>query len=320
MNPPRFLYAWPAVLGLALCEQAAGQMDHTTDRAAEQIPAPALVLPQVPVEPPEHRHGDCPMNVTDGRQAAKPPTPAAADTTAPPPGTDQPPSAFAQLEDALHDAASQRASRLRRIRQKLLVLDDLLKTMHAKATEPSPRPAKPSASKAEEGDASHDPVVTSSGSPSPQADEGSAAPSRNLERKQTIAKESPNRLRPAKAGAGGPVEPVDRIALADNLFGMADIQTALRIYGEIEQTSLSVSDRLWVRYQSASCYRRLGATSKAQSLYREIANSTDAPDLAATARWWLNAIQRRTRLELRHRSVQEQLKAWEDYIRERADP
>ncbi len=102
-------------------------------------------------------------------------------------------------------------------------------------------------------------------------------------------------------------EPVDRVALANNLFGAGEIQLALEIYQELEQSNLQKDDQLWVQYQIANCLRRLGDTGKAEGNYRLIAGSAKAGFLADYARWWLDAIEKRRDLKKRLQQLQQSL-------------
>lgn len=97
--------------------------------------------------------------------------------------------------------------------------------------------------------------------------------------------------------------PVDRIGLADNLYAMGELQIALEMYQQVDLKQLAESEWYWVKYQIASCYRRLGKISDAQDQYRRLAGQKNAGWLATTARWWLDQMDARAALQ---KKVEEQ--------------
>ncbi|GAB5440477.1 MAG: hypothetical protein Fues2KO_08260 [Fuerstiella sp.] len=97
--------------------------------------------------------------------------------------------------------------------------------------------------------------------------------------------------------------PVDRIGLADNLYAMGELQIALEMYQQVDLKQLPESEWYWVKYQIASCYRRLGQISDAQDQYRRLAGQKNAGWLATTARWWLDQMDARAALQ---KKVEEQ--------------
>jgi TolA-binding protein len=99
--------------------------------------------------------------------------------------------------------------------------------------------------------------------------------------------------------SGGPPRPevIEPLALADNLFGADDVAAALKIYQGLTPAKFGAGDRQWIRYQIASCHRRLGDVGTAEQEYRELAGTKPDDRIAAFARWWLDAIQKRKRLE-----------------------
>ncbi len=99
--------------------------------------------------------------------------------------------------------------------------------------------------------------------------------------------------------------PVDRIGLADNLYGMGEIVIALQMYDNVETTALSVAEKHWITFQSASCLRRLNRIPEAQERYRRLAGEKDAGWLAKAAMWWLDHIDQRSEVESQIRRYQE---------------
>lgn len=100
---------------------------------------------------------------------------------------------------------------------------------------------------------------------------------------------------------GGPVVPktkidttpsvlVDEIRAGMNRFRDNDFETAKRTFQLIDPTTLSNEDRAFVRYMLACCHRRLGSTTEAETIYREVANSPDDEFLSNCAIWQLSLI------------------------------
>ncbi len=91
--------------------------------------------------------------------------------------------------------------------------------------------------------------------------------------------------------------PIDRLALANNLYAIREFVLSLELYEQIDQTSLSPEDRFWIEYQIAGCLRRLKRTADAQQRYRRLAGQPDAGWLHELSRWWLERMVMRNELE-----------------------
>lgn len=105
--------------------------------------------------------------------------------------------------------------------------------------------------------------------------------------------------------------PVDRLKLADSLYAAKEHGLSLQMYDAIDKTKLSSSDRIWLRYQQASCFRRLGKTAEAESIYRQIAGESNAEWLADTSRWWLDRLSDRKELDAELKQIQDVLDTFE---------
>ena len=109
-------------------------------------------------------------------------------------------------------------------------------------------------------------------------------------------------------------DPVDSLALANNLFAVGDpqsLQLALGIYDKLHNQLKAdpghADDLEWIRFQLASCHRRNGDIKKAEKFYRIVASSKRAPYWAAQAQWWLQNIARMERIYGRQQRVKETL-------------
>ena len=103
--------------------------------------------------------------------------------------------------------------------------------------------------------------------------------------------------------------PVDRLALANNLFGAERYGLALEIYQHVAAEVESGTNREWVRYQIACCHRQSGNTAKAEKNYRIVAAAEDAPFLSEKARWWLDHVDKRRAANATLQRLQTALKA-----------
>ncbi len=91
--------------------------------------------------------------------------------------------------------------------------------------------------------------------------------------------------------------PPDQIALADSLFYTGEIDLAINLYQKVLQaTPLGGEDHVWIRYQIASCYRRMNKFDEASKILRQIAEGSDTNPIVVNARWWLDTIERKRKL------------------------
>lgn len=91
--------------------------------------------------------------------------------------------------------------------------------------------------------------------------------------------------------------PIDRLALANNLFAINEFVLALEMYEQIDRLPLSGGDEFWVEYQIASCHRKLGQLARAQKHYGLLVAQPDAGWLCNLSRWWLDRVNERMKLE-----------------------
>ncbi len=91
--------------------------------------------------------------------------------------------------------------------------------------------------------------------------------------------------------------PIDRLALANNLYATGQLVLALEMYEQIDQSAVSPQDRYWIEYQMACCLRKLKRIPEAQSRFRRLAAQPEAGVLNEMSRWWLDRIADRAALE-----------------------
>lgn len=107
--------------------------------------------------------------------------------------------------------------------------------------------------------------------------------------------------RQGKAASVTPVDltgaAVDRLRLADALFGSGDYRLARDIYLQLRVSPLHTSERTWIEFQIASCYRNLGEHQNAEKFYRMVVGSKEDTTLTDYARWWLDGIRNKKDVE-----------------------
>jgi hypothetical protein len=91
---------------------------------------------------------------------------------------------------------------------------------------------------------------------------------------------------------------VNAIKEGMNLFRDGKFDAARLTFQLIEPSALDKEDRAFVRYMLACSYRRLGKTSEAEVIYREVANSQDDEFLTSCAIWQLSLMRSEQELQL----------------------
>lgn len=108
--------------------------------------------------------------------------------------------------------------------------------------------------------------------------------------------------------------PIDRLALATSLFATNELRECLKILEAVDLRPLSLEDKQWHDYLQASCYRKLGNRSEAESLYRSVLKRSNTTWLSKAARWWLQHINDQAQLKLKQDQVQQTLANWRKEI------
>ena len=91
--------------------------------------------------------------------------------------------------------------------------------------------------------------------------------------------------------------PVDRVALADNLYAIGRYSSALEMYARVDLSQLTADQQYWVQYQTASCHRQRGDLVAARKQLRILAGQEESGWLGRSSTWWLNALRDRSELE-----------------------
>ena len=102
---------------------------------------------------------------------------------------------------------------------------------------------------------------------------------------------------------------IDRLSLADNLFGSDDIENAARLYIELaaDASRMDADDRMWIDYQVACTSRRLKKYDRARKFYRKVVSGKSNGVYPKLAKWWLEAMQRKESYETRNAEIRLEL-------------
>jgi len=91
--------------------------------------------------------------------------------------------------------------------------------------------------------------------------------------------------------------PVDRLALADNLFGAGEDLLAREIYKQLLSQRTTKTDVAWLHIQIANCHRRLNQLPEAEKHYRIVAGMQNDDFFSQSARWWLASLNKRAEMK-----------------------
>lgn len=119
---------------------------------------------------------------------------------------------------------------------------------------------------------------------------------------------------PAESGSSVVEGAIDRLALANSLFGAGEYELALRALKEIPAKSLAREDKIWAEYLQACCRRKQGQVAEAQKIYRRLLAEPDVGWVGELSRWWLDHLDARARLAADSQNLSETLTAWEQEI------
>lgn len=103
--------------------------------------------------------------------------------------------------------------------------------------------------------------------------------------------------------------PVDRVALADNLYALGEFTLAMEMYEQVNLAELTSDQQFWVQFQNASCLRQIGDMRAAKRQLRILAGKKEAGWMANSSRWWLDMIEDRAELEEQITATQSRLES-----------
>jgi hypothetical protein len=225
------------------------------------------------------------------------------------------------LLDDLESTAREKQALMERLRQQLLKLaEHTRKPAHPPADRPAPSTADPHAvpSPPEDHGPEAPPGPDAGHSPPEPAPHGQPARGEAANAGEALDSTTHDEP-PAPVSADLPGTRINRLALADSLFGSGQIELALQAYNSIELTRLAAADRYWIEYQIANCHRRLGDSPESERRYRRLAGAVDGGWCAAHARWWLDAISTRTALQRDLQTIQKTLQTINEQLEQRSN-
>lgn len=115
--------------------------------------------------------------------------------------------------------------------------------------------------------------------------------------------------------------PVDRMSLANNLYGAGEYELALKGYLELDNSNtLPPQEKVWIQYQIGSCHQHLGDTSAAQRSLRRVAAVEQQSPWGKHSRWWLHTNERTNRLQSEIEQFQLEMTQFEGKTNEPAEP
>lgn len=107
---------------------------------------------------------------------------------------------------------------------------------------------------------------------------------------------------------------VDRLSLATSLYGCRDFDGCLHILTQVELAQRSTEDRLWAEYLQACCQSKLGKVDQAQAGFRRILAEENAGWIGELAKWWLEHLGERVRLQADTQRLTQTLSNWEQVV------
>jgi hypothetical protein len=128
------------------------------------------------------------------------------------------------------------------------------------------------------------------------------------ERKSAPAETEPRVVFP-KSPDEEATRPLDPLNQAQSLYRQGNFDASLRAFRLVDTSALTAEDRSFVQYMIASCLRRLGKTSDASDLYREVADAHEDAFIAECAVWQLSNLRWRRDLETQLEDLRQRRKA-----------
>ncbi len=85
--------------------------------------------------------------------------------------------------------------------------------------------------------------------------------------------------------------------IAGNLYKLGEYKAAVDIYQLILKNNTENDKRMWVTYQIANCYRKLGLYTDAIKVYREMREAYEGTYWAKQAQWYIQDIEWSSKVE-----------------------
>jgi len=85
--------------------------------------------------------------------------------------------------------------------------------------------------------------------------------------------------------------------IAENLYKLGEYETALDIYKLSIKNNITKDKKMWISYQIANCYRKLGLYNNAVEAYREMQEVYEGTYWAKQAQWYIQDTKWRAKVE-----------------------
>ena len=220
-------------------------------------------------------------------------------------------------EETSPDLQSQKEQRFRELKRQIEILSQLTDRPATSVSEMTSEDSADDSMDAVPQEGSHKSPRTVP-APKSSAPEPSEFPSNTRAGNATVPQ-----LVPVKVPEEGPVTTpapmvvegtIDRFALATSLFGTQQWETCLDVLKQTNLTPLPREDQIWAEYMQACCHRRIGRNDLARQSYRRILSEKDADWIGQLARWWLDDLDAKAKLNTDVQRLSETLAAWENEI------
>ena len=85
--------------------------------------------------------------------------------------------------------------------------------------------------------------------------------------------------------------------IAENLYKLGEYETALDIYKLSIKNNITKDKKMWISYQIANCYRKLGLYNNAVEAYREMQEVYEGTYWAKQAQWYIQDVKWRAKAD-----------------------
>ncbi len=85
--------------------------------------------------------------------------------------------------------------------------------------------------------------------------------------------------------------------IAGNLYKLGEYKAAVDIYRLVLKDNIEKDKKMWITYQIANCYRKLGLFSDAINMYKELWQVYEGTYWAKQAQWYIQDIEWRSKVE-----------------------
>jgi TolA-binding protein len=117
-----------------------------------------------------------------------------------------------------------------------------------------------------------------------------------------------NSQKPSDANPPEPNRAAEPLALAQALFRSGNYEHALKAFRLVNTNGMPAEERVPVQYLIATCLRKLGKTTEAMALYRDVANARGDDQVAGCAQWQLNLLQWKAEFDSQLKALRDRCK------------